>query len=85
MKLAVLYSRARVEEKMLFDMLEARGIEYDRIDDRDIAFDLSNPEPWRKYDVVLDRSINFSRALYTLRILNDWGIPTVNTARVTEN
>jgi len=85
MKIAVLYSRARVEEKMLFEMLDGRGIEYDRIDDRDIAFDLSNPEPWRKYDVVLDRSINFSRALYTLKILNDWGIPTVNTARVTEN
>lgn len=84
MKLAVLYSRARVEEKMLFEMLDARGIDYDRIDDRDIAFDLSNPAPWRKYDVVLDRSINFSRALYTLRILNDWGIRTVNTAHVTE-
>lgn len=84
MKLAVLYSRARVEEKMLFDMLDGRGIDYDRIDDRDIAFDLGNPEPWRKYDVVLDRSINFSRALYTLRILNDWGIRTVNTAHVTE-
>ncbi|MCC7164324.1 MAG: lysine biosynthesis protein LysX [Anaerolineae bacterium] len=84
MRIAVLYSRARVEEKILFEMLDARGIEYDRIDDRDIAFDLGNPAPWRKYDVVLDRSINFSRALYTLRVLNDWGIPTVNTARVTE-
>lgn len=84
MRIAVLYSRARVEEKMLFDMLDARGVDYDRIDDRDISFDLSNPEPWRKYDVVLDRSINFSRALYTLRILNDWGIRTVNTAHVTE-
>lgn len=84
MRIAVLYSRARVEEKILFEMLDARGIEYDRIDDRDIAFDLGNPAPWSKYDVVLDRSINFSRALYTLRVLNDWGIPTVNTARVTE-
>lgn len=69
---------------MLFEMLDGRGIDYDRIDDGDIAFDLGNPEPWRKYDVVLDRSINFSRALYTLKILNDWGIRTVNTAHVTE-
>ena len=43
---------------MLFEMLDARGIDYDRIDDRDIAFDLENPEPWLKYDVVLERSIN---------------------------
>lgn len=61
MKIAVLYSRARVEEKILFETLEARGIDYDRIDDRDIAFDLENPKPWRKYDVVLERCINHSR------------------------
>ncbi len=85
MTIAVLYSRARVEEKTLFEMFDTRGIAYERIDDRDIAFDLGHPEAWRQYDVVLDRSINFSRALYTLKILNDWNIPTVNTARVTEN
>ncbi len=84
MKIAVIYSRARVEEKILFETLDARGVEYDRIDDRDIAFDLGNPEPWRKYDVVLERCINHSRALYALHILNDWGIPTVNTAYVAE-
>lgn len=84
MKVAVLYSRARVEEKILFETLDARGIDYDRIDDRDIAFDLGNPDPWLKYDVVLERCINHSRALYALRILNDWGIPTVNTAHVAD-
>ncbi|RIK33052.1 MAG: lysine biosynthesis protein LysX, partial [Chloroflexi bacterium] len=84
MKVAVLYSRARVEEKILFETLDARGIEYDRIDDRDIAFDLGNPAAWQKYDVVLERCINHSRALYALRILNDWGIPTVNTAHTAE-
>jgi [lysine-biosynthesis-protein LysW]--L-2-aminoadipate ligase len=30
-------------------------------------------------DVVLERCINHLRALYTLRVLNDWGVPTVNT------
>lgn len=84
MKIAVLYSRARLEEKMLFEALEARGIAYDRIDDRDISFDLLDPTPWRAYDVVLERCINHSRALYALRILNDWGIPTVNTAHVAD-
>jgi [lysine-biosynthesis-protein LysW]--L-2-aminoadipate ligase len=84
MKIAVLYSRARVEEKILFETLDARGIDYDRIDDRDIAFDLGNPKAWLKYDVVLERCLNHSRALYALRILNDWGIPTVNTAHVAD-
>lgn len=84
MKLAVLYSRVRAEEKMLFDVLDARGIAYDRIDDRDVVFDLQNPGAWRNYDVVLERCINHSRALYALKILNDWGIPTVNTAYVAD-
>ena len=51
MKLGVIYSRARVEEKMLFETLDARGIDYDRIDDRDIVFDLEDPGPWLQYDV----------------------------------
>lgn len=84
MKVAVLYSRARVEEKILFETLEARGVDFDRIDDRDVAFDLNDPSPWMKYDVVLERCINHSRALYALRILNDWSVPTVNTAHVAD-
>jgi len=82
MKLGVLYSRVRAEEKLLFDALDARGIAYDKIDDRDVVFDLQNPGAWREYDVVLERCINHSRALNALKILNDWRIPTVNTAYV---
>ncbi|MBI5300671.1 MAG: lysine biosynthesis protein LysX [Chloroflexi bacterium] len=85
MKLAILYSRARAEEKLLFDALDARGIAYDRIDDRDVVFDLDDPGKWREYAVVLERCVNHSRALNALMILNNWGIPTINsehTARV---
>ncbi len=37
-----------------------------------------------KYDVIAERCINHSRALYSLRILNDRGVPTVNTAQVAD-
>jgi [lysine-biosynthesis-protein LysW]--L-2-aminoadipate ligase len=84
MKIGVIYSRARVEEKMLFEAFEARGVDYNRIDDRDLVFDLHEPNPWLQYDVILERCINHSRALYALKILNDWGIPTVNTAHVAD-
>jgi len=82
MKLAVLYSRVRAEEKLLFDALDARGVAYDKIDDRDVIFDLQNPGVWLEYGVVLERCINHSRALNALKILNDWRVPTVNTAKV---
>ena len=84
MKIGLLYSRVRVEEKLLFDALDRRGIAYDRIDDREVEFDLQDPGHWRDYDVILERCINHSRALYALKILNDWGIPSVNTAYVAD-
>ncbi len=84
MKVGLLYSRVRVEEKLLFDALDKRGIAYDRIDDREVEFDLQNPGHWRDYGVILERCINHSRALYALKILNDWGIPSVNTAYVAD-
>lgn len=84
MKLGILYSRVRVEERILFETLDARGIAYDKIDDRDVEFDLHSPGAWRDYDVILERCINHSRALYALKILNDWGIPTINTAYVAD-
>lgn len=84
MRIGVLYSRVRVEEKWIFAALEQRGVDYDRLDDRDIHFDIEDPSPWLKYDALLMRSISYVRGLYALRVLNSWGIPTVNTAAVSE-
>lgn len=81
MKIGVLCSRIRVEEKLLFERLEARGIPFDQIDDREIVLDFTR-DGWTQYDVILERCINHSRALYSLRILGDLGIPTVNTFEV---
>ena len=76
----VLMSRVRVEEKLLLEQLERRGVRIVRFDDREFTLDLH--KPWQECDVVLERCINHLRALYTLRVLNDWGIPTVNTYEV---
>ncbi len=84
LKLGVLYSRVRVEEKWIFAAMEKRGIDYERLDDRAISFDLENAEPWRAFDAVLERSISYTSGLYALRLLNSFGVPTVNTAAVAE-
>lgn len=78
MKIGILYSRARVEEKLIVDALEQRKIPYDLIDDRDLVLDIEQ-NCMAEYDVVLERCINHSRAVNSLRILNDWGIKTVNS------
>jgi [lysine-biosynthesis-protein LysW]--L-2-aminoadipate ligase len=77
-RIAVWMSRVRVEEKLLLAALDARGIAYELIDDRRVIFDL-HENGFRRFDVIIERCINHSRALYALRILNDWGVPTVNS------
>jgi [lysine-biosynthesis-protein LysW]--L-2-aminoadipate ligase len=84
LKIGVLFSRVRVEEKWIFAAMEKRGIDYERLDDRAISFDLDDPAPWRTFDAVLERSISFTSGLYALRILNAFGVATVNTAAVAE-
>ncbi len=80
LNVAILMSRVRVEEKLLLTELEKRGVEIQRIDDREIMLDLERPN--LHTDVVLERAVNHLRALYALRVYNDWGIPTVNTYEV---
>lgn len=82
--IGVLFSRVRVEEKWIFGALEKRGVDYERLDDREISFDLEHPEPWQTFDVVLERSIGYTNGLYSLRMLNSFGVPTVNKAVVAE-
>ncbi len=78
MKVGILHSRIRIEEKLLVEALEARGVDYDLIDLRQVTFDLARPEPWRQYDVILERCISHSQAMAALQIFHMWGIPTVN-------
>ena len=76
MKVGILYSRARVEEKLLIKELEKRGADYDLIDDRELVMDTEACS--LDHDVILERCITQSRAVYALRILESWGVPTVN-------
>ena len=82
LKLGILLSRVRVEEKWLFEAFDKRGVAYDRIDDRTLAFNLSQPDHWRQYAVVLERSISYGRGLYATHVLNSFGVPTINSAAV---
>jgi [lysine-biosynthesis-protein LysW]--L-2-aminoadipate ligase len=83
-RIGVLYTRLRVEEKWIFAALERRGVDYERLDDREIYFNLQDPQFWQGFDAVLERSLSYYSGLYALRTLEGWGIPTVNTARVAE-
>ncbi len=84
MRLAILTSRIRVEEKLLFEALRQRSIDFDVIDDGELLLDLAQAEQrWQLYDAVLCRSVSQSRGLAVAYVLEHWGIPVFNAPAVT--
>jgi [lysine-biosynthesis-protein LysW]--L-2-aminoadipate ligase len=82
MKLAVLISQVRLEEKLIFAAAERAGLELVKVFDKELVLDLCEPS-FPEADVVLDRSLVHSRAEYSLRYLSGLGIPTVNSYEAT--
>ncbi len=76
MRLGIICSRIRVEEKLLFAALERRGVVFERIDDGEVIWDLDDRS--RPFDVVLERSLSFGRSLYALKLLEDREVRCVN-------
>jgi [lysine-biosynthesis-protein LysW]--L-2-aminoadipate ligase len=84
MRLAILTSRIRVEEKLLVEALKRRGVEFELIDDGELLLDLARPDArWRSYDAVFCRSVSQSRGLAVLQVLEHWGIPVFNSSATT--
>jgi [lysine-biosynthesis-protein LysW]--L-2-aminoadipate ligase len=81
-RLAVLASRVRVEEKLIFAELDRRGVSYEHVDTR--QFEAVLPAPRPPYDVALTREISQTRGIYACRVLTAAGTPTVNAPGVIE-
>jgi [lysine-biosynthesis-protein LysW]--L-2-aminoadipate ligase len=83
-KIGVLCSRVRVEEKMLFAVLRARRIEFERLDPRKLTMNLGSNgnDPFAAYATVLVRCLSHSRAYYATRWLNGLGVRTVSPHHV---
>lgn len=82
-RLGVLVSYLRAEEKLILQAARGRGIAVAPIFDRTLVLDLAAPTASTSeldFDVVLDRCVAHSRSGYTLRALQRWGVPTLNTA-----
>ncbi|NYT03875.1 MAG: lysine biosynthesis protein LysX [Candidatus Methanofastidiosa archaeon] len=78
MKIGMLYSRVRLDEKFLLEEFRNRGIDVERMDTRCAIFNITDFEKM-DYDVVLEREISHLKALYSLKVLNEMGVKTVNT------
>lgn len=81
MRIGVLHSLIRKEEKLLLAGFRARSVQVTLIDDRKLVFDLHRVPD---VDVVLERCINHSRALHALRLLESAGVRCLNSYHVAQ-
>ncbi|RLM68355.1 lysine biosynthesis protein LysX [Halorubrum sp. Atlit-26R] len=80
MRVGVLYSRIRKDEKLLLNELRDRGHEAEKIDVRKERFGLeSTTAAVDDLDIAVDRCLSTSRSLYATRFLDSYGVPVVNS------
>jgi [lysine-biosynthesis-protein LysW]--L-2-aminoadipate ligase len=80
MKIGILYSRIRKDEKLLLSELRDRGHDVEKIDVRRQRFSLDGTTaPVDDLDLVVDRCLATSRSLYATRFLESYGVPVINS------
>lgn len=87
-RIGLLCSRVRVEEKLLHEAFERRGVAFERLDERELILDLgpagarTTHGPLPELDLVFDRSISFGSARYGLALLEAQGLRCLNRSSV---
>ncbi|HRQ72894.1 MAG TPA: lysine biosynthesis protein LysX [Phycisphaerales bacterium] len=82
MRIGLLHSRVRVEERLLIEELQRRDVELELLDVRTLVWDLDDAGSWSRFDAVVDRCISQTQAAAAVRIVESYGVPCVNQARV---
>ena len=85
MKLTITFDRLRVEEKDLAKEASKAGAKADLVDVRKLSFDITGKKITKGFgDVVLQRCISYYRSAFLTRILENYGVSVINTAKVSE-
>ena len=81
MKIGFLHSLIRKDEKLLLDEFNTRkNVDIIMIDDRELIFKMGQDN--FDYNVVLERSINHSRALHAIVLFESAGIKCINSSQI---
>jgi [lysine-biosynthesis-protein LysW]---L-2-aminoadipate ligase len=81
-RLAVLTTRTRLEERLIFEALERRKIPFSQIGDRTLVHHLGEPGP--RYRGVLNRIMSHTRSVYATRLFEATGHRVVNPSAVVD-
>ena len=85
-RVAMVWSRIRNDEKMLLDAAQRRGVELVPVDDRELVLSVHEPpKELLGFDAVLERGISYTTSHYVTMALEQYGVPCVNPHRVLVN
>jgi len=85
MKIGLLYSRIRKDEKLLLSELRERDHDITKIDVRKQQFNVSEaPAAFEDLDLVVDRCLSTSRSVYATKFAAAYDVPVVNGPDVAE-
>jgi len=85
MKIGLLYSRIRKDEKLLLNELRERDHDIVKIDVRRQQFSLSDPpSEFEGLDLLVDRCLATSRSLYATKFAEAYDVPIVNSPETAE-
>lgn len=84
MRIGFLHSRIRVEERLLIEEFERRGIEFELLDVTKFQAEIHDPTPWQRFDAVFERCVSQTQAVTAVRVLESFGIPCINPSAVIE-
>lgn len=84
MRIAMLYTRLRTEERMLLDAFEGTGATVEPVDARPLSLGLDDPGGMSGYDLVLDRCVSLRASVTITRVLERFGVRCVNRAETIE-
>jgi [lysine-biosynthesis-protein LysW]--L-2-aminoadipate ligase len=76
-KIGLLHSRVRIEERRLREALEARGATVTLLPESDVSFDLQG-RGFGDVDLVVESCAEYTLAQTALRTLEHLGVPTIN-------
>ncbi len=81
-RLGLFTTIVRPDEKAILAAAESRGVAVERLDDGEVTFGLERPADLP--DVVLNRSVSHTRALYAALCYRHYGVPVISRPEVLE-
>lgn len=76
-KIGILHTQIRGDEKLLIAACETRSIDYVLVDIRDVLFNPLTYKP--NFDIALERCVSSTKGMYAIKFLETMGIPVINS------